>query len=86
LLLAATALLLMLRLLAAGWLAAVATLRVLGRCILLGRRIGRCALALPGLGTAFGDGVAAVFTVFVFGHGQTSLGAVGGEAGGKDWV
>ncbi|HVV95676.1 MAG TPA: hypothetical protein VHC92_00905, partial [Rhodanobacteraceae bacterium] len=51
--------------------------RFLRRRILLGCGILlSCALALTGWGTAFGHGVAAVFTVFVFGHGQTSLGAV----------
>ena len=39
---------------------------------------------LPGLGAAFGGGTLAAIIRFVFGHGQSSLGAVGGTGGGKD--
>jgi hypothetical protein len=76
LLLRAAALLLLLRL-AASRLVAVGA-HVLGRRFLRrsGIGTGASAWALPGRGTAFGHGVAAVFTIFVFGHGQTSLGAV----------
>ena len=39
--------------------------------------------ALAGLGTAFGGGALAAIVRFVFGHGQSSLGAVG-ETGRRE--
>jgi hypothetical protein len=85
-----TAAALLLRLPAAA-LAAFAARVVRGRGILRGRGLGRgigarAAARLALAGTAFGDGVAAVFTVFVFGHGQTSLGAVAVKLEGRKWV
>jgi len=78
--------LLLLRLAAAARLVAVGA-PVLGRRFLRRSGIGTGARALPGRGTAFGHGVAAVFTVFVFGHGQTSLGAVAVKLEGRrKWV
>jgi hypothetical protein len=67
-------------------------LRALGGCV-LGGLLLRARLALARLATAFGNGDGAVFVRFVFGHGQSSLGAVGAkggkdlrEAGGAAWL
>jgi hypothetical protein len=61
---------------------------IAGHVILRRRRIGGCrALRFLSGRTAFGHGVAAVFIVFVFGHGQTSLGAVEVKLEGeRKWV
>jgi hypothetical protein len=63
---------------------AVRLVRRCGGILRLLRLLLATRATLPGLGTAFGSGTLAAIIRFVFGHGQSSLGAVGGTGGGKD--
>ncbi|GAA0725119.1 hypothetical protein GCM10009105_38370 [Dokdonella soli] len=67
-----------------GFGAFMARFRGHGRAVLRRLRLLATRGSLPGLGTAFGSGALAAIVRFVFGHGQSSLGAVDGTKGGKD--